>query len=158
MLFYIDYLDHITSGSKSFSLLEQRLRFDLLVYGRESLCMSVPACVKMGDTTKLLQKLDDFWSSGTIQLQLDKKHKRRAANYFSNRKRVLSSAMPEEKLIQHFEFVAYEDSRTDYFFSEYLPNTTNGMQSELFIGKIRDTDALFRSGTIDLLSENYEPI
>lgn len=158
MLFYIDYLDHITSGSKSFSLLEQRLRFDLLVYGRESLCMSVPACVKMGDTTKLLQKLDAFWSSGTIQLQLDKKHKGRAANYFSNRKRVLSSAMSEEKLIQHFEFVAYEDSRTDYFFSEYLPNTTNGMQNELFIGKIWDTDALFRSGTIDLLSENYEQI
>lgn len=158
MLFYIDYLDHVTSGSKSFSLLERRLRFDLLVYGRERLCMSVPACVKMGDTTKLLQKLDAFWNAGTIQLQLDKKHKGRAANYFSNRKRVLSSAMPEEKLIQHFEFVAYEDSRADYFFSEYLPNTTNGMQNELFIGKIRDTDALFRSGTIDLLSDNYEPI
>ena len=32
------------------------------------------------------------------------------------------------------------------------------MQNELFIGKIWDTDALFRSGTIDLLSENYEQI
>lgn len=158
MLFYIDYLDHVTSGSKSFSLLEQRLRFDLLVYGRESLCLSVPACVKMGNTTKLLQKLDAFWSSGTIQLQLDKKHKGRAANYFSNRKRVLSSAMSEEKLIKHFEYVAYEDSRTDYFFSDYLPNSTNGMQSGLFIDKIRDTDALFRSGTINLLYDNYEPI
>lgn len=158
MLFYIDYLDHVTSGSKSFSLLERRLRFDLLVYGRERLCMSVPACVKMGDTTKLLQKLDAFWNAGIIQLQLDKKHKGRAANYFSNRKRVLSSAMPEEKLINHFEFVAYENSRTNYFFSEYLPNSTGSMKKQLFIDKIRDTDALFRSGTIDLLSESYEPI
>ena len=158
MLFYIDYLDHVTSGSKSFSVLEQRLRFDLLVYGRDRLCMSVPACVKMGDTTKLLQKLDPFWSSGIIQLQLDKKHKGRASNYFRNRKRVLSKAMPEEKLIQHFEFVAYEDARTDHFFSVYLPNTVNGSQSDLFIDKINDTDALFRSGTVDILTDNYEPI
>lgn len=158
MRFYIDYLDHITSGAKSFPLLAQRLRFDLLVYGRDKLCMSVPACVKMEDTTKLLQELDAFWNSGIIQLQIDKKHRGKAANYFFNRKRVLSNAMSEEKLINHFEFVAYEDARTDHFFSIYLPSNTHGSQDALFIDKIQDTDALFRSGTVDLLVENYEPI
>lgn len=158
MLFYIDYLDHVTSGSKSFYLLEQRLRFDLLVFGRDKLCMSAPACVKMGDTTKLLAQLDEFWDEGIIQLQLDKKHKGRASNYFRNRKRVLANAMPEEKLINHFEFVAYEDSRTDDFFSNYLPQRASSSRNELFIDKVHDTDALFRSGTVDLLMENYEPI
>ena len=158
MLFYIDYLDHVISGTKTFWLLEQRLRFDLLVYGRERLCMSVPACVKMGDTTKLLQKLDAFWNAGIIQLQLDKKHKGNASNYFQNRKRVLANAMPEEKLLKHFEFVAYEDSRTDHFFKSYLPSRTNNTHDILYIDKMHDTDMLFRSGTVALLNDHYEPI
>ena len=74
MLFYIDYLDHVTSGTRNFNVLELRLRFDLLVFGSQELCISVPACIKMGDTTNLLKKLDDFWQAGKIRLQLDKKH------------------------------------------------------------------------------------
>lgn len=31
MLFYIDYLDHITSGTRAFELLRLRLRYDLLI-------------------------------------------------------------------------------------------------------------------------------
>ena len=41
MLFYIDYLDHITSGTRAFELLRLRLRYDLLIFGQDTLCMSV---------------------------------------------------------------------------------------------------------------------
>lgn len=73
MLFYIDYLDHITSGTYAFNLLAQRLRFDLLVFcGNDTLCMSVPACVKIGDTTKLLMALDPFWKEKKFYFSLTK--------------------------------------------------------------------------------------
>ena len=107
MLFYIDYLDHITSGARDFNALELRLRFDLLVFGSQELCMSVPACIKMGDTTNLLKKLYDFWAAGKIRLQLDRKHNGKPSNYFRNRKNVLAKVMPEEMLVNHFEFVAW---------------------------------------------------
>ena len=158
MLFYIDYLDHITSGARDFNALELRLRFDLLVFGSQELCMSVPACIKMGDTTNLLKKLDDFWAAGKIRLQLDRKHNGKPSNYFRNRKNVLAKVMPEEMLVNHFEFVAYEDVRTDTFFNEYLPEKRANSKNELYIGKIKDTDALFRQETIGLLSIHYEPI
>lgn len=158
MLFYIDYLDHITSGARDFNALELRLRFDLLVFGNQKLCMSVPACIKMGDTTNLLKKLDDFWAAGKIRLQLDRKHNGKPSNYFRNRKNVLAKAMPEEMLVNHFEFIAYEDVRTDTFFNEYLPEKRANSKNELYIGKIKDTDALFRQETIELLTIHYEPI
>lgn len=158
MLFYIDYLDHITSGARDFNALELRLRFDLLVFGSQELCMSVPACIKMGDTTNLLKKLDDFWAAGKIRLQLDRKHNGKPSNYFRNRKNVLAKAMPEEMLVNHFEFVAYEDVRTDTFFNEYLPERRANSKNELYIGKIKDTDSLFRQETIELLTIHYEPI
>lgn len=111
MLFYIDYLDQITSGNYPFQTLELRFRYDLLVFGRDTLCMSVPACIKLEQTALLLMKLDEFWKSGKILLQLDRKHRGRAENYFANRKKVLAKGMPEEKLVKHFEFVAYIKSQ-----------------------------------------------
>lgn len=158
MLFYIDYLDHVTSGTRNFNALKLRLRFDLLVFGNQELCMSVPACIKMGDTTALLQQLDDFWRAGKIRLQLDKKHKGNPFNYFRNRKNVLANAMPEEELIKHFEFVAYEAARTSTFFNEYLPEQSASSKNSIYIGKNKDTDALFRQDTVDLLVKHYEPI
>lgn len=159
MLFYIDYLDHITSGTYAFNLLAQRLRFDLLVFcGNDTLCMSVPACVKIGDTTKLLMALDPFWKAKKILLQLDKKHNGKAANYFNNRKKVLAKGMPEEKLIKHFEFVAYESKRTKDFFNVYLPEKVGVSNGDLFIDKANDTDALFRSETIKVFERHHELI
>lgn len=66
--------------------------------------------------------------------------------------------MSEEALVNHFEFVAYEDTRTDTFFGEYLPEKRADSRNELYIGKCKDTDALFRQDTIDLLTMHYEPI
>ena len=160
MLLYIDYLDHITSGSLSFKLLALRLRFDLLIFGRkdDTLCMSVPACVKVEDTTKLLMQLTPFWKHKKIVLQLDKKHKEKAANYFNNRKRVLARGMPEEQLIKHFEFIAYESNRTPMFFNTYLPQIAAVSPASLYIGKEKDTDALFRSETIDIFDRHYDSV
>ncbi|MBQ4544073.1 MAG: hypothetical protein II996_00700 [Oscillospiraceae bacterium] len=158
MLFYIDYLDHITSGSTSFNVLSLRLRYDLLIYGCDTLCMSVPACIKLGDTTELLTKLDDFWKHGKIQLQLDKKHRGNPANYFNNRKKILAKGMPEEKLINHFEFVAYESKRTDTFFRIYLPEVVAAPKDTLYLGKEKDTDALFRGETIALFEKHCDTI
>lgn len=158
MLFYIDYLDHITSGSKSYKLLELRLRYDLLIYGCDTLCMSVPACIKLQETTELLMNLDDFWKSGKILLQLDKKHRGNPANYFNNRKKVLAKGMPEEKLITHFEFIAYESKRTDTFFRIYLPEIASAPKDTLYLGKEKDTDALFREEAITLFEKHCDTI
>lgn len=158
MLFYIDYLDHITSGSKSFKALELRLRFDLLIYGNDTLCMSVPACIKLRETTELLMNLDEFWKFGKILLQLDKRHQNNPANYFNNRKKVLAKGMPEEKLKTHFEFIAYESKRTDTFFRVYLPEIAVAPKDTLYLGKEKDTDALFREETINLFEKHCDSI
>lgn len=160
MLIYIDYLDHITSGKYDFQRLALRLRFDFLVFGQkdDTFCMSVPACVKVEDTTKLLTELTTFWRQNKIVLQLDKKHKRKAANYFSNRKKVLARGMSEEQLVKHFEFIAYESFRTSSFFDTYLPEVADVSPSALFIKKKRDTDALFRTATIKTFDHNYDDI
>lgn len=160
MLFYIDYLDHVTSGQRcqSFQSLELRLRFDLLIFSRDTLCMSVPACIKLENTTKLLMELDNFWSAGIILLQLDKKHKGKPSNYFNNRKKVLARGMPEEKLLKHFEFVAYENKRTDTFFNVYLPEVAGVSADVLYLDKKKDTDALFRGETVNLFEKHIDTI
>lgn len=158
MLFYIDYLDHITSGSRSFKPLELRLRFDLLVFGKDTLCMSVPACIKLEETTNLLIKLDDFWKNGKIRLQLDEKHKGNPRNYFNNRKRVLEKGISEEKLSSHFEYAAYQNKRTTNFFGTYFPEMLSVSSNEIYIGKDNDTDALFRRDSVDLLEKHYDPV
>lgn len=158
MLFYIDYLDHITSGSKSFKVVALRLRYDLLIYGRDTLCMSVPACIKLRETAELLMKLDAFWRHGKIRLQLDKKHRGNPANYFNNRMKILAKGMSEEKLINHFEFVAYKSTRTDTFFRVYLPEVVTSPKNTLYLGKEKDTDALFREETIALFEKYCDPI
>ena len=120
--------------------------------------MSVPACVKLGDTTKLLMELNPFWKASRILLQLDKKHKGKAGNYSNNRKKVLANAMSEEKLISHFEFVAYENMRTKTFFDVYLPEVVGVSGADLFIDKAKDTDALFRSETVKIFERHHDII
>lgn len=160
MLFYIDYLDYIISGKNNqpFQSLELRLKFDLLIFSHDTLCMSVPACIKLENTTKLLMELDDFWSSGKILLQLDKKHRGKPSNYFNNRKKILAKGMPEEKLLNHFEFIAYESKRNDIFFNVYLPEIAGVPTEALYIGKKKDTDALFRGETINLFEKHIDTI
>ena len=66
--------------------------------------------------------------------------------------------MPEEKLVKHFEFIAYEDHRTKDFFQVYLPEVISVPRSTLYLGKDKDTDKLFRDETISLFTEHYESI
>lgn len=159
MIFYIDYLDHITSGNSNYSIkdLANRLRFDLLIFSDDTLCMSVPACIKLRSTTELLIQLDDFWKNNRIRLQLDDKHKGNPANYFNNRKKVLARNMPEQHLLNHFEFIAYQDARTENFYGIYLPQMV-GINSSVYIGKEKDTDALFRENAIGYFSRSYDDI
>lgn len=157
-MFYIDYLDHVTSGSREFEELKLRLRFDLLIFGKDQLCMSVPACIKLGDTTNLLMELDEFWNAGKIVLQLDKKHKGNPSNYFRNRKKVLARSMSEESLVNNFEFIAYENSRTDRFFNTYLSDVASVSSNKLYIGKEHDTDSLFRSFANDSFELHYDEV
>lgn len=158
MLFYIDYLDQVTSGHQRFDLLALRLRFDLLIFARDKLCMSVPACIKVSNTTTLLKKLDDFWKGGIIQLQLDEKHKGNPVNYFNNRKKVLSKGMSEEQLLGHFEHQAYESGRPENFFGIYIPEYLSVNSSEIYIGKQHDTDALFREEVSRSIELHYDDI
>lgn len=41
---YIDYLDHTVSGEYNYAESANRLRFDLLLFSEDILCMSVPVC------------------------------------------------------------------------------------------------------------------
>ncbi len=158
MLFYIDYLDHVTSGFRSFNSLKMRLRFDLLVFGHDILCMSVPSCIKLQDTTNLLMQLDEFWMNGKIQLQLDERHKGNPIYYFNNRKKVLAKGMPEGQLVNHFEFIAYQSNRPKDFFDTYLREQLSVSNKKLYIEKQKDTDALFRKSSIELFHYHYDNI
>lgn len=50
---YIDYLDHTVSSTFDINSAIDRLKFDLLLFSEEILCMSVPACVKLDSTTEI---------------------------------------------------------------------------------------------------------
>jgi len=118
--------------------------------------MSVPACIKLRETTDILIQLDSFWKNERILLQLDSKHSGKAANYFSNRKKILEKGMDEKQLLNNFEFIAYTDKRTENFFNVYLPQAVRAEEKDIFINKYNDTDALFRSNTIELFHKYYD--
>lgn len=160
MLFYVDYLDYTTRDTSHSALSRNLLyfRFDLLIFGRDTFCLSTPACVKLKGTTDVLSQLDDFWRNGRILLQLDKKHKKNAKNYFYSRTKKLEGSLSEQQLLEHFEFQAYSDSRTPNFFDIYLPQVANVSPSKIFIKKARDTDQLFRNNTIEIVNKNFDSL
>lgn len=144
---YIDYLDYTVSESFGLDKAVDRLRFDLLLFSEEILCMSVPACVKLDSTTKILMKLTPFWDNGKIRLILDRKHRNNPWNYFNNRKRVLERGFSEEQLVNHFEYAAYNSSHTDFFYNVFIKEILHS-KHDLYIGKVFDTDETFRQSVI----------
>ena len=154
---YIDYLDHTVSKVYNVKKAVERLRFDLLLFSEETLCLSVPACVKLESTTNLLVKLTPFWDNQKIRLILDWKHQNNPMNYFNNRKKVLERGFNEEQLENHFEFVAYNSPRTDFFYNVYIKEVLN-CKDELYIGKIFDTDETFRQSVISQVNNNCSSI
>ena len=106
----------------------------------------------------MLKKLDEFWKSGIIQLQLDGKHKGNPTNYFNNRKIVLSKGMSEEQLLGHFEYRAYESGRPENFFGIYIPQFLSLDSSDIYIEKEHDTDALFREEVGRSIQLHYDDI
>ena len=144
---YIDYLDHTVSGPFDVNRAVDRLRFDLLLFPEETLCMSVPACVKLDSTTEILMKLTPFWNSGKIRLILDRKHRNNPWNYFNNRKHVLERGFSEEELVTHFEYIAYNSTHTDFFYNVFIKEILQS-KYDLYIGKIFDTDEMFRQSVI----------
>ena len=150
---YIDYLDYTMSASFDIDKAVERLRFDLLLFSEEILCMSVPACVKLDSTTQILIKLTPFWNNGKIRLILDRKHRNNPWNYFKNRKQVLERGFTEEQLAVHFEYVAYNSPRTDFFYNVFIREILQ-LKHELYIGKIFDTDETFRQSVIDQINND----
>lgn len=150
---YIDYLDYTMSGSFDIDKAVERLRFDLLLFSEEILCMSVPACVKLDSTTQILIKLTPFWNNGKNRLILDRKHRNNPWNYFKNRKQVLERGFTEEQLAVHFEYVAYNSPRTDFFYNVFIREILQ-LKHELYIGKIFDTDETFRQSVIDQINND----
>lgn len=144
--YYIDYLDYATVPSQNVNRQLLRFRFDLLLFADQNLYMSVPSCVKLQSTTDILVQIDDYWRNSVIKLQLDKKHKKSPRRYFTNRMQKLEKSIPEEKLMEHFEFSAYRNSRTANFYSGYIQAVfPNGKAKDVFVDKLHDTDRLFRT-------------
>lgn len=154
---YIDYLDHTVSGPFDTNAAIDRLRFDLLLFSEEILCISVPACVKLDSTAKLLMRLTPFWDNGKIRLILDRKHQNNPWNYFNNRKRVLERGFSEEELVNHFEYLAYNSSHTQFFYNIFIKEILQS-KHQLYIGKIFDTDETFRQSVITQVNNDCSKI
>lgn len=154
---YIDYLDYTVSSPFNLNIAIDRLRFDLLLFSEEILCMSVPACVKLDSTAKILMKLTPFWDNGKIRLILDRKHQNNPWNYFDNRKRVLEKNFTEEFLVEHFEYRAYNSLHTNLFYNVFIKEILRP-KSELYIGKIFDTDETFRQSVMTQVNNVYSTI
>jgi len=154
---YIDYLDHTVSSPFDINSAINRLRFDLLLFSEETLCMSVPACVKLDSTTQLLMKLTPFWDNGKIRLILDRKHRNNPWNYFNNRKRVLEKGFSEEHLVNHFEYIAYNSPHTEFFYDVFIKEVLQS-KFDLYIGKIFDTDEAFRQSVITQVNNGCNKI
>jgi len=154
---YIDYLDYTVSGPFDVRDAIDRLRFDLLLFSEETLCISVPACVKLDSTTEILMKLTSFWDNGKISLILDKKHRDNPWNYFNNRKRILEKNFSEERLVQHFEYLAYNSIHTDFFYNVFIKEVVQS-KHDLYIEKIFDTDETFRQSVITQVNNDCSRI
>lgn len=155
---YIDYLDHTVSSNVNFEASISRLRYDLLLFSEEVLCLSVPACVKLDSTTNILMRLTPFWRDGKIKLILDHKHQNNPWNYFNNRKRVLEKGFDELDLINHFEYKAYVSPHTRYFYDTFINEEAELSKQDLFIDKIFDTDETFRQSIITQINNNADII
>lgn len=155
---YIDYLDHTVSGSINNKDSINRLRFDLLLFSEDILCMSVPACVKLDSTTNILMRLTPFWKEGKIKLILDNKHHNNPWNYFNNRKRILEKNFNEADLIKHFEYTAYMSSHTSYFYNIYINEIVSISKNDFYIDKVFDTDETFRQSVITQVTRNIDLI
>lgn len=154
---YIDYLDYTVSRPFDVHQAVNRLRFDLLLFSEDVLCISVPACVKLGSTTQILMELTPFWNNRKIRLILDRKHKNSPWHYFENRKHVLERGFTEEQLTTHFEYVAYNSSHTDFFYNVYIREIVKS-KNDLYLGKIFDTDEMFRQSIINQVNAEGEAI
>lgn len=155
---YIDYLDYTVSGNWNLQDSISRLKFDLLLFSEEELCLSVPACVKLNKTTDILMRLTPFWKNKKIRLILDKKHRGNPWNYFNNRNRKLEKEFNEFDLKNHFEYRAYAAPHTSYFYNVFIKDIVNKTQSDLYIGKIFDTDEMFRRSIISQVNDNADNI
>lgn len=141
---YIDYLDYSVSKLFDAKSAMERLRFDLLLFSEDVLCISVPACVKLKATTQILMNLTPFWENGKIRLIMDKKHRQNPWNYFNNRKRVLEKGFTEEQLVKHFEYIAYNSEHTSIFYNMFIGEILHS-NNEIYIGRDFDADAQFRN-------------
>ncbi len=154
---YIDYLDYSVSRPVNAQHMITRLRFDLLLFPEETKCLSVPACVKLDSTTKALVCLTQFWDNGKIQLVLDRKHSGNPWNYFNKRKKLLEKTFGEEDLLTHFEYSAYTSEHTKFFYNTYVKEVL-APQYDIYIGKVFDTDELFRRSIIEQTNRRINDI
>lgn len=155
---YIDYLDHTVSGSINMGESIIRLRFDLLLFTEDILCLSVPACVKLESTARVLMHLTPFWKNRKIKLILDKKHQNLPKRYFQNRMRVLEKGFKESDLIHHFEYTAYTAPHADYFYHVFIDEVVRAIKEDLFVGKVFDTDETFRRSVIHQLETQTDSL
>lgn len=155
-LVYLDYLDYSVGSANPSPLdVRERLRFDLLLFPEEILCLSVPACIKLQSTAQLLMELTLFWSDGRLRLILSDEHNGKPENYFEKRTHRLETSLREEVLVRHFEFVAYSSDWKSAFYDVYIPQIVMPVTS-LYLPKISDTDREFRESSIDFASSIQE--
>jgi len=131
-------------GQTANSNVLDRLRLDLLLFAEDTLCMSVPACIKLERTARTLMQLTPFWKSGRIQIILDEKHMQNPWRYFQNRERMLEKNFKEENLLHHFEYSAYKAAHTKAFYDVFVKEVVQPTK-EWYLPKVSDTDIEFRA-------------
>ena len=156
-IFYIDYLDYFVSDHRHVSPQEIWLRYDLLLFADSTLCLSVPACVKLEYTAKLLMRLTDFWNAKRIMLTMDKRHRGNPHHYFNSRMKKLETSMPESQLLSHFEFAAYTSPHSSFFYDVYLQQAVQGSKTLIF-NRSKDADVCFRDAVAAQIFNDSEKI
>ncbi len=141
---YIDYLDYVMEGKSVCSDAQEWLRLDLLLFAEDTLCMSVPACIKLERTATTLMQLTPFWKNGRIRIILEQKHMHNPWRYFQKRESMLEKNFTEEKLLQHFEYSAYKSSHTKVFYDVFVKEVVQPTE-KWYLPRVSDADIEFRT-------------
>jgi len=141
---YLDFLDFKTAASSQVNsdeiLKDTRLRYEILAFYDSKFAVAAPAIAKCPDTAFLLTAYRELWQRGRLLYVLSPKYNGDFNTYVYERKNKLEAALPEERLLAHFEYIGYTSRHWKLFFDNLDTNT-----SRYCLNRQQDADRQFRS-------------